>query len=436
MCGRCDAACMEQKIAHWYKRSNLDPSIVHLCMHCGQCVTACPYNTLHEKLHFPTVYRQLNEREAGNAAAKDKVFVATTAPAVRVSLGELFGLNYGSNLQERVVGSLRELGFDYVFDTTFGADLVTKEETAELRRRLDDGVKGPMFTSCCPAWVTFVETFFPELIPQLSTTRSPILAQSAAIKTYFAKEKGIDPKNVVNVAIAPCVGKKYEATRPENVTSAKYWKRDGEFQDLDYVLTTREIGSWFAYAEIDPTKADSSECDPLIGSGSGAGTIFGSSGGVTRAVARQFYRDVTGEAPTAEIMELKEVDGVRGLRETTLTIGRYKLRLATVCGLDAARELLESGKLDYDLVEVMACPGGCVGGGGQPKLDDGERPDDGVRSKRAKGLQALDQAEDARVADDNPELQAFYENFVAAEGDATREALFHTTYQKRDVFKS
>ena len=437
-CGRCDAACMEQKIAHWYKPEDLKSSVKTLCMHCGQCVSACKYNVLTEKTEFFDVGTALARSVRSENPDEKRVYVATTAPALRVSLGELFGLEPGANLQNQAVAALRKIGFDYVLDTTFGADLVTVEEARELKARLDSKTPGPMFTSCCPAWVTFVETFYPEFIPNLSTTRSPILAQGAAIKTTFAKEKGIDPAKIVNVAFVPCVGKKYEATRPENAKGAQYWDREGEFRDLDYALTTRELGSWFSYLQLDPGKLDPEDYDPILGSGSGSGKLFGSTGGVLRSLVRQFCKDVTGETPSPETMELAAVDGISGLRETTVDVGGYALRAAVVCGLAGARDLLDrmkNGALPYDVVEVMACPGGCVGGGGQPKIAGTERPTDETRAQRASGLAKIDREEKIRVAGDNPEIAAFYKDFVEPEGEERREALFHTSFQKRDVWK-
>lgn len=437
-CGRCDAACMEQKIAHWYKPEALKPSVKTLCMHCGQCVTACRHNVLHEKIDFVDVGIAMARSAKAADKSEKRVFVATTAPAIRVAFGELFGLAPGANLQGQIVAMLKKLGFDYVLDTTFGADLVTVEEAREFKERLDSKTPGPMFTSCCPAWVTFVETFYPEFIPNLSTTRSPILAQGAAIKTTFAKEKGIDPASVVNVAFVPCVGKKYEATRSENVAAAKFWKRDGAFRDLDYALTTRELGSWASYFQLTPNQLEPAEYDSTLGTGSGSGKIFGYTGGVLRALVRQFSQDVTGEAPSAAAMELSAVDGIAGLRETTVEVGNYKIRAAVVSGLADARELLDqikSGRASYDVVEVMACPGGCVGGGGQPKIDGAERPTNEIRAQRAQGLKKIDQQETIRVASDNPEIAAFYQNFAGPSGDEQREALFHTTYQRQDVWK-
>lgn len=437
-CGHCDGACEAQKISHWYKKSDLKPEIKHLCMHCGQCIADCRFNSMHEKLHFPALARAMAKRDAAveSDATSKQIFVAATAPAVRVAVGELFGLAPGEVLQEHMVGALKKLGFDYVLDVTFGADLTTMEEARELQERLDSGVPGPMFTSCCPAWVTFVETFFPELIPNLSTTRSPILLQGAAVKTRFAQEKGLDPADITYVAVAPCVAKKYEAIRPEHDAAARFWKNKGEFRDLDYVLTTREVGSWFAYAQIDPSKETPREYDALLGTGSGSGKGFGSTGGVTRAVVRQFWKNVVGTEPSAELFELKEVDGISGLRETTIEVGKYKLRIAVLCGLGVARELLESGKLDYDLVEVMACPTGCVGGGGQPKTLEGRKATDEMRQGRAEGLRKLDREETFRVAGDNPEIQSFYRDFVEPGGAELRKTLLHTGYEKRDVWRS
>ena len=442
-CGRCDRACMSQQVAHWYRKEDLKDPSTRICMYCGQCVSACIYNVLHEKLHFTTVASGLESRSMpydmpGGSESEDPVYVAMLAPAVRVAYGEFFGEAPGSNLESKIVGALRKFGFDYVFDVTFGADLTTFEETREFRERLKTETRLPLFTSCCPAWVRFVETFYPEYIPNLSTTRSPILAQSAAVKTMFAKEKGIAPDSIVTVAFVPCVGKKYEATRKENAASAKYWG-SGEYRDLDYAITTREFGSWSAYERVKPDELEESEFDSVLGTGSGSGRLFGASGGVLASVLREMYWEVEGRDPDASFLEFASVDGAPGRRETTAKIGDREIRAAIVSGLAPARALLEdlkSGKVAYDAVEVMACPGGCVGGGGQPKGREGAPPTDAQRAARAEGLKRADANAPIRVSGKNPELQAFYEKFIEPGGDELRESLLHTSYEKRDVWKS
>ncbi len=435
-CGHCDQACMEQTISHWYDRATLKPNVATICTHCGQCVSACKFNVLHERLQFPEVANEIaNASYLAESNKPTQVFVALTAPALRVSLGELFGENPGTNLQGVLPSVLRKIGFDYVFDATFGADLTTVTETKELRAKLDDpNWNKPLFTSCCPAWVSFVETFYPEFIENLSTSRSPLLAQATAIKTKFAKDKGIDPARLKVVAFVPCVGKKYEASRPENIVASKIGEREGEFPDLDYALTTRELGAWLSYVQFAPQKAEKEEFDDAFGVGSGAGKIFGATGGVLSAVLRQFWRDVEGTDPPENLLELKEIRGINGLRETTVKIGSHNLRVAVVCGLAGARELLEeykkNGSLPYEFVEVMACPGGCVGGGGQPKINGRTRPTDETRQARADALFKIDASDKVRVSNANMELRALLDKCDDAD------ALFHTSFQKREVFKN
>ncbi len=434
-CGHCDQACMEQSVSHWYDRATLKANVATICTHCGQCVTACKHNVLHERLQFPEVANQIARAISTDVKESAPIFVALTAPALRVSLGELFGENPGVNLQGVLPGVLRKLGFDYVFDATFGADLTTVTETQELRARLDaPNQRKPLFTSCCPAWVSFVETFYPEFIENLSTTRSPLLAQATVVKTKFAQDKGIDPKRLKVVAFVPCIGKKYEASRPENIVASTIAERAGEYPDLDYALTARELGAWLSYVQFDPRKAEKEEFDDAFGFGSGAGKIFGATGGVLGAVLRQLWFDVEGTDPSEDLLELKEIREIKGLRETTLKIGSYDLRVAVVCGLAGARELLEeykkNGSLPYELVEVMACPGGCVGGGGLPKINGKTRPTDETRQARADALFKIDASDKVRVSGTNPELRALLESCDNAE------TLFHTSFQKRHVFKN
>jgi len=434
-CGHCDQACMEQSISHWYDRATLKSNVATICTHCGQCVTACKFNVLHERLQFPEVANKIaNAAYLAENKKPTPVFVALTAPALRVSLGELFDEKPGVNLQGALPGVLRKIGFDYVFDATFGADLTTVTEAKELRAKLDDpNFRKPLFTSCCPAWVSFVETFYPEFIENLSTTRSPLLAQATALKTKFAQDKGIDPKLLNVVAFVPCIGKKYEASRPENIVASKIAGREGEFPDLDFALTTRELGAWLSYVQLDPKKAETEEFDDAFGAGSGAGKIFGATGGVLSAILRQLWFDVEGTDPPEKLLELKEIREIDGLRETTVKIGSYNLRVAVVCGLANARALLEKykteGSLPYDFVEVMACPGGCVGGGGQPKINGRMRPTDETRQARSEGLFQIDASEKIRTSGANPQLSAFLESCENAE------TLFHTSYQKQDAFK-
>lgn len=456
-CGRCDEACMAQTISHWYRRDALKDGVSTICVNCGQCVTACKFNVLHERLDYVEVASAIreaalaaqneatgktgeNERNGENSENRKvaRTFVATTAPALRVSLGEMFGLEPGANLEAKLAAALRLIGFDFVFDATFGADLTIEEEARELWARLNEPNAGPLFTSCCPAWVKFVETFYPEFIPNLSTTRSPLLSQGAAIKTRFAEEKGLDPATITHVAFVPCVGKKFEATLPNANAAGRYWKNE-KIRDLDFALTTRELASWLFQTEVDPATLDDEPFDLTLGNGSGAGKIFGATGGVAEAALRNLWKVVEGTDPPAELLKFEPLRGTKALKTATVEIGGKTVRVAVASGLAAVRPLLETlkttGKIDFDFVEVMACPGGCVGGGGQPKIGGMRRPNDSWRQQRADGLFEGDAKVALRTSGDNPEIQAFYRDFVGEPLGERAKSLFHTTFEKRDVWK-
>lgn len=456
-CGRCDEACMAQTISHWYRRDTLKDGVSTICVNCGQCVTACKFNVLHERLDYVEVASAIREialaaqneatgkkdEKSGNGENGEKrktarTFVATTAPALRVSLGEMFGLEPGANLETKLAAALRLIGFDFVFDATFGADLTIEEESRELWARLNEPNAGPLFTSCCPAWVKFVETFYPEFIPNLSTTRSPLLSQGAAIKTRFAEEKGLDPATITHVAFVPCVGKKFEATLPNANAAGRYWKKE-TIRDLDFALTTRELASWLFQTQVDPSTLDDEPFDSTLGNGSGAGKIFGATGGVAEAALRNLWKVVEGTDPPAELLKFEPLRGTKALKTATVEIGGKTVRVAVASGLAAVRPLLETlkttGKIDFDFVEVMACPGGCVGGGGQPKVDGMRRPTDAWRQKRADGLFDGDAKVALRTSGDNPEIQTFYRDFVGEPLGERAQSLFHTTFEKRDVWK-
>ena len=447
-CGRCDEACMAQTISHWYRRDTLKDGVSTICVNCGQCVTACKFNVLHERLDYVEVASAIREvalaaqnEATGKKSENEKparTFVATTAPALRVSLGEMFDLEPGANLESKLAAALRLIGFDFVFDATFGADLTIEEESRELWARLNEPNAGPLFTSCCPSWVKFVETFYPEFIPNLSTTRSPLLSQGAAIKTRFAEEKGIDPATITHVAFVPCVGKKFEATLPNANAAGRYWKKE-TIRDLDFALTTRELASWLFQTEVDPATLDDEAFDSTLGNGSGAGKIFGATGGVAEAALRNLWKVVEGTDPPAELLKFEPLRGTKALKTATVEIGGKTVRVAVASGLAAVRPLLETlkttGQIEFDFVEVMACPGGCVGGGGQPKIGGMRRPDDAWRQKRADGLFEGDAKVALRTSGDNPEVQAFYRDFVGEPLGERAKSLFHTTFEKRDVWK-
>ena len=447
-CGRCDEACMAQTISHWYRRDTLKDGVSTICVNCGQCVTACKFNVLHERLDYVEVASAIREvalatqNEAtgknGENGKTTRTFVATTAPALRVSLGEMFDLEPGANLEAKLAAALRLIGFDFVFDATFGADLTIEEESRELWARLNEPNAGPLFTSCCPSWVKFVETFYPEFIPNLSTTRSPLLSQGAAIKTRFAEEKGLDPATITHVAFVPCVGKKFEATLPNANAAGRYWKKE-TIRDLDFALTTRELASWLFQTQVDPSTLDDEAFDSTLGNGSGAGKIFGATGGVAEAALRNLWKVVEGTDPPAQLLKFEPLRGTKALKTATVEIGGKTVRVAVASGLAAVRPLLETlnttGQIEFDFVEVMACPGGCVGGGGHPKIGGMRRPDDAWRQKRADGLFDGDAKVALRTSGDNPEIQAFYRDFVGEPLGERAKSLFHTTFEKRDVWK-
>jgi ferredoxin hydrogenase len=350
----------------------------------------------------------------------------------------MFELEPGANLESKLAAALRLIGFDFVFDATFGADLTIEEESRELWARLNEPNAGPLFTSCCPSWVKFVETFYPEFIPNLSTTRSPLLSQGAAIKTRFAEEKGLDPATITHVAFVPCVGKKFEATLPNANAAGRYWKKE-TIRDLDFALTTRELASWLFQTQVDPATLDDEPFDSTLGNGSGAGKIFGATGGVAEAALRNLWKVVEGTDPPAELLKFEPLRGTKALKTATVEIGSKTVRVAVASGLAAVRPLLETlkttGAIEFDLVEVLACPGGCVGGGGQPKIGGMRRPDDAWRQKRADGLFEGDAKVALRTSGDNPEVQAFYRDFVGEPLGERAKSLFHTTFEKRDVWK-
>ncbi len=368
-CGRCDEACMAQTISHWYRRDTLKDGVSTICVNCGQCVTACKFNVLHERLDYVEVASAIREtalaaqneatgktgenEENGENGKAARTFVATTAPALRVSLGEMFGLEPGANLEAKLAAALRLIGFDFVFDATFGADLTIEEESRELWARLNESNSGPLFTSCCPAWVKFVETFYPEFIPNLSTTRSPLLSQGAAIKTRFAEEKGLDPATITHVAFVPCVGKKFEATLPNANAAGRYWKNE-KIRDLDFALTTRELASWLMQTNVDPATLDDEPFDSTLGNGSGAGKIFGATGGVAEAALRNLWKVVEGSDPPAELLKFEPLRGTKALKTATVEIGGKTVRVAVASGLAAVRPLLETlkttGKIEFDFV--------------------------------------------------------------------------------------
>lgn len=422
-CGQCRDVCRDYiSVLGYYDLSKTNDTAV--CIHCGQCVNVCPVSSITET----------PEMDAVIAAAKDpdKVLIVSTSPSVRVSLGEAFGMQRGSFVEGKMIALLRKLGADYVLDTNFAADMTIVEEASELVERLTTHNKPlPQFTSCCPAWVKFAEIYYPELLPNISSAKSPIGMQGPTIKTYFAKKMGIDPKKIVNVALTPCTAKKFEIRRGEMNASARYLDLPG-LRDMDHVITTRELADWAKKADIDFSTLEDSKFDKLMGEASGAGVIFGNTGGVMEAAVRTAYEFVTHEPAPKELYTLEPVRGMQEIREAAVEIGTLRLQLAVIYGTSNVRRFLsmakESGK-HYDFIEVMTCPGGCIGGGGQPKADVEERRT--MVDSRIESLYKRDAQMKLRKSHENPELKQLYEEFYRKPLSPIAEEMLHTSYTDR-----
>ena len=422
-CGQCRDICRDYiSVLGYYDLSKTNDTAV--CIHCGQCANVCPVSSITET----------PEMDAVIAAAKDpdKVLIVSTSPSVRVSLGEAFGMQRGSFVEGKMIALLRKLGADYVLDTNFAADMTIVEEASELVERLTTHNKPlPQFTSCCPAWVKFAEIYYPELLPNISSAKSPIGMQGPTIKTYFAKKMGIDPKKIVNVALTPCTAKKFEIRRGETNASARYLDLPG-LRDMDHVITTRELADWAKKADIDFSSLEDSKFDKLMGEASGAGVIFGNTGGVMEAAVRTAYEFVTHEPAPKELYTLEPVRGMQEIREAAVEIGTLRLQLAVIYGTSNVRRFLsmakESGK-HYDFIEVMTCPGGCIGGGGQPKADVEERRT--MVDSRIESLYKRDAQMKLRKSHENPELKQLYEEFYRKPLSPIAEEMLHTSYTDR-----
>lgn len=427
LCGRCVRVCSEiQGVTNLSQHGRGFNTIVapahmakmddSVCIQCGQCINVCPTAAFIEKRGTEEVWQAL--------ADPDVHVVVQTAPSIRAAIGEGFGLAPGTPATGRMVTALRRLGFDAVFDTDFGADLTIIEESQEFLRRLKDGPL-PMITSCSPGWINFMEKFYPELIPHASTCRSPMGMLSALIKTYYAEKKGIDPKKIFVVAVMPCVAKKFEAGRPEHYL-------DG-MRLTDVALTTREL-IWMikCYGINFATLADG-EFDSPLGVASGAGDIFGTTGGVMEATLRAASELVTGKP--ADRLEFTEVRAVEGLRETYVAIGEHNIHVGVANGLNNAKTLLDkvkAGVEKFHIIEVMACPGGCIGGGGQPYPPGGFRVlDPELLRKRASALYSIDRGKQLRKSYENPAIKEVYQQFLGEPGAAKAHKLLHTHYVAR-----
>ena len=423
-CTLCRRACADvMSVLDYYDLESTGD--VPMCIHCGQCAAACPFDSMHAR----------SELDKVKAAVADpnKIVVIQTAPAVRVAIGEGFGYEPGTFLEGKMVSALRKLGADYVVDTNFGADLTIMEEASELVERLKNGGQIPQFTSCCPAWVRFAEIYFPELLPNISSTRSCIAMEAAMIKTYFAEKKGIDPRNIVSVSVNPCTAKKAETKREEQNAAARYHNDESLGLDTDISITTREFIYWLNDENVDFESLEDSQFDDLIGMETGASIIFGNTGGVMEAAMRAAYKMATGEDAPQTLIPFEAIRGMDGAREADVVIGDKTLHVAAVHGTGNLRKFIErmrAENIHYDFIEVMACRGGCIGGGGQPRV---KLPmADKAREARIASLYTRDAEVTVKAACDNPDIQKLYAEFFDGKPMSHKaHHMLHTTFVNR-----
>ena len=389
------------------------------CVNCGQCIVACPVGALKEKDDTDKVWEAIHD--------ESKYVVVQTAPAVRAALGEEFGMEIGTPVTGKMVAALRRLGFSKVFDTDTGADLTIMEEGTEVIDRITNGGKLPVITSCSPGWVKFCEHNYPEFLDNLSSAKSPHEMFGAVIKTYYAEKEGIDPKSIVNVSIMPCTAKKFEAAREE--------LSNGELRDVDIVLTTRELARMIKQAGIEFTKLPDEEFENPFGAATGAGVIFGATGGVMEAALRTVAEVLSGESVSEDSYSI--VRGTDGIKRAEVEIAGKKIKAAVAHGLGNARKLLDAvkaGEETYDFIEIMACPGGCVTGGGQPIVPAKVHMDIDLKAERAKALYTEDKSLPIRKSHENPVIKKLYDEYFEKPGSHKAHKLLHTHYVKRDLY--
>ena len=386
------------------------------CVSCGQCIAVCPVGALSEKDYTKEVMAAIADPE--------KTVLVQTAPAVRAGLGECFGNPIGTNVEGKMAAALRRLGFDKVFDTDFAADLTIMEEANEFLDRFKNGGTLPLITSCSPGWVKFCEHYYPDLLDHLSTCKSPQQMFGATAKTYYAQKMGIDPKNIVMVSIMPCTAKKFEIGRPDQSAAG--------VPDVDYALTTRELGRMIERAGILFNSLPDEKFDDPLGISTGAGVIFGATGGVMEAALRTAVYTLTGD----NVTDLPEVRGTKDIKEATYNVAGTDVNVIVTSGLANARKVLDSirdGSCKAQFIEIMACPGGCVNGGGQPQVPMGVRNFVDIREERAKVLYNLDKSMPIRQSHENPAIKKVYEEFFEKPGSHKAHEVLHTSYIKRKV---
>ena len=413
-CGICQRVCPVDCIAGEKKEQRrID---YNRCTHCGRCLSACPVDAITAGDNTLKFIRDLS--------TPNKLVITQMAPAVRVAIGEAFGFEAGDNVEHKLAAGLRKLGVDYVFDTSWAADLTIMEEAAELQNRLeryfsgDKSVKLPMLTSCCPSWVKFIEQNYGDMLDVPSSAKSPMQMFATVAKDIWAKEKGLKRDEVTSVAIMPCIAKKYEASRPEFSRGLNY--------DVDYVITTRELIKIFQDSGIDLKTIEGEEIDQVMGEYTGGGIIFGRTGGVIESALRTALENMTGEK--IENVEFESLRGFDGFRSCDVEVGDIKLRIGVAHGLEEAGKMLDKirdGEEFFHAIEIMACPGGCVGGGGQPKV---RKNKDAILQKRGEGLNNIDREKNMRVSKENPEVQAIYDKYLDHPLSHKAHELLHTRY--------